>query len=73
MEKGLAGTGTLLNRIPKECINIGDKALKKRGRGAPEMLLRRNPELAVIKWFVNEPVVTVPSAYGTEPEYTCNH
>lgn len=56
MEKGLAGTGTLMkNRIPKDCKMI-DQSIKKKGRGASEMVVRRSPpELAVIKWFDNKP------------------
>ncbi|KAJ0036328.1 hypothetical protein NQD34_005005 [Periophthalmus magnuspinnatus] len=72
MRKGLTGTGTLWNnRVPKECKIIGDKSFKKKGRGTSEMVVRRNPpELAVIKWLDNKPIVMGSSAYGTEPQNT---
>ncbi|KAK3510766.1 hypothetical protein QTP70_022474, partial [Hemibagrus guttatus] len=62
MENGLAGTGSLMNRIPKECNITGDKSIKKKGREASEMM--------VIKWFDNKPVVMASSANGTEPQDT---
>lgn len=71
MEKRLTGTGTLMrNRITKECMMIGDKAVEKIGRRASEMLVRQDTELAVFKWFTNTPVVMASSAYGIEPRDT---
>uniref|UniRef100_A0A3B4A5J0 PiggyBac transposable element-derived protein domain-containing protein n=1 Tax=Periophthalmus magnuspinnatus TaxID=409849 RepID=A0A3B4A5J0_9GOBI len=67
-EKGLAGTGTIMkNRIPRGC-KITDQVIKKKGKGATEMVARRKVLNAIIKWFDNKPVVMCSSAYGIEPQ-----
>ncbi|KAJ0012420.1 hypothetical protein NQD34_016754 [Periophthalmus magnuspinnatus] len=59
------------NWVAKECKMTGDKPFKNKGRGTSEMVVRRNPpELAVIKWLDNKPVVMGSSAYGIEPQDT---
>ncbi|KAK3509386.1 hypothetical protein QTP70_033167, partial [Hemibagrus guttatus] len=48
LAKGLLATGTITkNHLPKTCRLPDDKQLKREGRGASVMVVRRSPELAI--------------------------
>lgn len=72
LAKGLPATGTITKHcVPKLCRLPDDKQLKREGRGASVMVLRRSPELAITKWYDNKPVLIASTAHGKDPEDVC--
>lgn len=69
LAKALPATGTITKKhVSKPCRLSDDKQLKREGRGASRMVVRRSPELAITKWYDNKPVLMASTAHGKDPE-----
>ena len=71
---GLLGTGTIMkNRVPAICKAklSDDKQMQKKGRGASEMLVSKQSQVAVTKWQDNKAVLMASNVHGIEPQDCC--
>ncbi|KAK8784396.1 hypothetical protein V5799_009238 [Amblyomma americanum] len=72
VEKGIAGTGTLMNnRIPKGVKLSGEKELKQKGRGASEEWARKDKKQIVVRRYDNKPITFLSSVHSQDPQDTC--
>jgi len=71
--KDIYVTGTVMkNRVPAAVSNlVPDKELQKKGRGASEVIVREDGNMALVKWFDNKPIVMLSVAHGKVPEDEC--
>ena len=61
------------NRVPAICKAklSDDKQMQKKGRGASEMLVSKQSQVAVTKWQDNKAVLMASNVHGIEPQDCC--
>ena len=61
------------NRVPAICKAklSDDKQMQKKGRGASEMLVSKQSQVAVTKWQDNKAVLMASNVHGIEPQDSC--
>lgn len=70
LSRGFPATGTLMsNRVPEACKLPGDKVIE---RGVTVSVVRKNPELAITKWYDNKAVLMASTVHRRDPEDICN-
>ncbi|XP_070383803.1 piggyBac transposable element-derived protein 3-like isoform X2 [Dermacentor albipictus] len=71
-EKGIFGTGLLMdNRVPK-CVKFSsESALKAKGKGTSEMMVRDDGKQILVRWYDNKAVTLMSSIHGKQAEDSC--
>ena len=66
-------TGTIMkNRVPAALNQlVPDKDLLKRGRGACDVAVSQDGNLALVKWFDNKPILMLSAVHAKDPEDDC--
>lgn len=67
--KGLHATGTLhKHKIPRDCDLVSDAELRRQPRGTYNQYVRKDGQVAIVKWLDSRPVFLASNVHGGKPE-----